>query len=244
MLEKTFDIRHYEFNAKHELTPWGIQNFFQEAACLDADELGFGFKALTPQHIAWVLTKLQIQILDSLQWCDTVKIKTWVVSASKITSRRDFIMYDKNGKELAKGTTEWVIIDLLSRRLIRIPQFILDGHPVTAEQGALEQNFVRVPSFEGKTPVNTCKIYTRLEDIDINNHVNNQHFTSWALQATPPENLEKLHVSDLLVYFKKEIPLGDILTVNCYKTDEENTFWYTLINQEGKEASAVFARFK
>ena len=243
MLEKTFEIRHYEFNAKHELTPWGLQNFFQETACIDADELGFGFKALTPQHIAWVLTKLQMHFMRSLQGCKTAKVKTWVVSASKITSRRDFIIYDQDGNELVKGTTEWVIIDLISRRLLRIPQFILDGHPKTEVQGALEQNFVRTPSFDGKEPVNTCKIYTRLEDIDVNNHVNNQHFTSWALQATPKEILDNMQIADILVYFKKEIPLGDILTVNCYKADEENAFWYTLINQEGKEASAVFVRF-
>ena len=244
MLEKIFDVRHYEYNAKHELTPWGLQNFFQEAACIEADKLGFGFKALTPQNIAWVLTKLQMQFVRSLKWCDTVKVKTWIVSASKITSRRDFIMYDKEGNIIARGTTEWVIIDLLSRRLVRIPQFILDGHPSTAAEEALQQNFVRVPSFEGKQAVNSCQIQTRLEDIDVNNHVNNQHFTSWALQATPKEILENKTLTDIVVYFKKEIPFGDTITVNCYKTDEENCFWYISTNQEGKEVSAVFARFK
>ena len=244
MLEKTFNIRHYEFNAKHELTPWGLQNFFQETACLDADNLGFGFEALTPQNIAWVVTKLQMRFMRPLKGYKTIKLKTWVVGYTKITSRRDFAIYDQNDNEIATGTSEWVIIDLASRRLMRIPQFILDGHPQTAVQGAMEQNFVRVPSLDGKEPVNSCKIYTRLEDIDINNHVNNQHFTSWALQATPKDVLDNLQITDLLVYFKKEIPLGDILTVNCYKSDEENAFWYTLINQEGKEASAVFARFK
>lgn len=244
MIEKTFDIRHYELNAKHELTPWGLQNFFQETACIDADNLGFGFEALTPKNIAWVLTKLQMQFIKPLQGYKSVKVKTWVVGYTKITSRRDFIIYDLNGQEIVKGTTEWVIIDLTNRRLMRIPQFILDGHPQTDVQGAMEQNFTRVPSFEGKEPLNTCTIYTRLEDIDVNNHVNNQHFTSWALQATPKDILDNLQITDLVVYFKKEIPLGDILTVNCYKADEENAFWYTLINQEGKEASAVFARFK
>ena len=244
MLEKIFNVRHYEYNAKHELTPWGLQNFFQEAACLEADKLGFGFKALTPQNIAWVLTKLQMQFVRSLKWCDTVKVKTWIVSASKITSRRDFIMYDKDGNTIAKGTTEWVIIDLLSRRLIRIPQFILDGHPSTAAEEALKQNFVRIPSFEDKQAVNSCQIQTRLEDLDVNNHVNNQHFTSWALQATPKEISDNKTLTDIVVYFKKEIPFGDTITVNCYKADEENCFWYISTNQEGKEVSAVFARFK
>lgn len=244
MLEKIFDVRHYEYNSKHELTPWGLQNFFQEAACLEADKLGFGFKALTPQHIAWVLTKLQIKFLCPLANCSSVKVKTWIVSASKITSRRDFKMYDQDNREIAQGTTEWVIIDLLSRRLVRIPQFILDGHPTTAAEEALTQNFLRAPSFEGKQPINSCQIQTRLEDLDVNNHVNNQHFTSWSLQATPKEILDNKDITDLIVYFKKEIPYGDSITANCYKADEENAFWYTLINQEGKEASVVFARFK
>ena len=243
MLDKTFNIRHYEFNAQNKLTPWGLQNFFQEAACIDADNLGFGFEALTPQHIAWVLTKLQIQYLVPLK-CKSVKVKTWVVGYSKITSRRDFIMYDQDGREIAKGTTEWVIIDLISRRLMRIPQFILDGHPKEAAAPAMEQNFLRAPSFEGKQAINTCQIQTRLEDIDVNSHVNNQHFTSWALQSTPKEIFENKDITDLLVYFKKEIPFGDTITANCYKSDEENAFWYTLTNQEGKEVSTVFARFK
>ena len=153
-------------------------------------------------------------------------------------------MYDKDGNIIAKGTTEWVIIDLLSRRLVRIPQFILDGHPATAEQGALEQNFLRAPSFEDKQAINSCQIQTRLEDLDVNNHVNNQHFTSWALQATPKEILDNKEITDLIVYFKKEIPYGDTIKANCYKADEENAFWYTLINREGKEAGIVFARFK
>ncbi len=244
MLEKTFNVRHYEYNSKHELTPWGLQNFFQEAACFEADKLGFGFKALTPQNIAWVLTKLQMQFVRSLKWCDTVKVKTWIVSASKVTSRRDFIIYDKDNNEIAKGTTEWVIIDLSSRRLVRMPQFILDGHPSTPAEEALKQNFTRVPSFEDKQAVNSCQIQTRIEDIDINNHVNNQHFTSWALQATPKEILDNKTLTDIVVYFKKEIPFGDTITVNAYKADEENCFWYISKNQEGKEVSAVFARFK
>ncbi len=243
MLEKTFNVRHYEFNAQNILTPWGLQNFFQEAACLDADNLGFGFEALTPQHIAWVLTKLQISFSKPLK-CKSVKVKTWVVGYTKITSRRDFIMYDQDGVELAKGTTEWVIIDLISRRLTRIPQFILDGHPSTPAEPAMEQNFLRAPSFESQQPVNTCQIQTRLEDLDVNNHVNNQHFTSWSLQATPKEILDNKNITDLIVYFKKEISFGDTITANCYKSDEENAFWYTLTNQEGKEASIVFARFK
>ena len=56
--------------------------------------------------------------------------------------------------------------------------------------------------------------------------------------------LENKNITDLIVYFKKEISYGDSITANCYKADEENAFWYTLINQEGKEASVVFARFK
>ena len=244
MIEEFYRVRHYEFSPQGTLTPWGLQNFFQETACNDANSLGCGFEHLRPKNLAWVLTKLQMHFFIPNSKSFKVKVITWPVESSKLTTRRDFRIFDENNALIVAGTTQWVIIDLSSRRLIRLPSFVLDCLPKQKAEYALDTDFVRQPlDLSKQIPLNSYEVNSRLEDLDINGHINNQHFTAWALQGVPEEIQKDFNLTNLCVLFKSEICFGENIKVLTYSASETNSFWHILVNKEGKEYSAVFSQW-
>ena len=158
--------------------------------------------------------------------------------SDKLQSRRDFIMYDQQGEEIAKGISWWVILDLAKRRVVRNPQSLVELNPQNPAP-VMEANDIRAPKFDGITPLNSIKVIARLEDIDSNAHVNNAHFSAWAIDAMPAAVRESSRLEDLIINYRAEVKHGDEITASVYSA-EEGVYWHILTRPaDGKEIASV-----
>ncbi|WP_428898460.1 Acyl-ACP thioesterase [Parelusimicrobium proximum] len=243
MIEDIYSVRYYELNPEGNIPVYALLNYFQASAGHDAHNLGFGWEEFSAQGIAWVITKIQIEILKEAHSVQNLKVKTWPSYSEKVISRRDFIITDESGDVVAKGASWWVVINLERRRPVRLPQAMLDLNPANPEYAAEELPFTS-PELEGREKLGSIDVITRLEDLDTNNHVNNSHFSAWALGSVPEETRSACRLSQLIISFKNEALLGDEITVNIYKGEEENSFWHSLIRKsDGKEVSRVYTKW-
>jgi medium-chain acyl-[acyl-carrier-protein] hydrolase len=103
-------------DASARLKPSGLVNLLVQAAIESADQLGFGFKDLEEQQLAWVLSRLSIEIYEPLHWYDEAEVETWPKSIEGILYMRDFIVKNQHGKVVACATSAWLAIDIQSRR--------------------------------------------------------------------------------------------------------------------------------
>jgi acyl-ACP thioesterase len=100
------------------------------------------------------------------------------------------------------------------------------------------------PSFEGKQPVTEVIIRTRNEDIDVNSHVNNIHFTAWALEGVPENISGVMTLKEAAVIFRNEARKGEEITVKTFDNGN-NTFWHILTrNSDGKEISSAYTAWQ
>ena len=76
MQEEIFKTRYHEMNPKGQIPVWVLQNYFQEAAGIDAHNLSYGWEELSINGVAWILTKLQIQLLKPVSGAQKIKVKT------------------------------------------------------------------------------------------------------------------------------------------------------------------------
>ncbi|MBP5790701.1 MAG: hypothetical protein J6W80_00370, partial [Kiritimatiellae bacterium] len=86
--EYSWRIRSSECNATGLATLPAILNLLQEAASLNAEELGFSktnFSA-AGENISWVLTRLKVRMTRYPRWEETVRIVTWPREGRKITA--------------------------------------------------------------------------------------------------------------------------------------------------------------
>ncbi|MCL2144110.1 MAG: thioesterase [Endomicrobia bacterium] len=238
MLEEIFKVRFHEMTTDRSVPVWIVQNYFQQAAAMDAKNLSYGIEELFSNGIAWALIDIKFEILGEIKGVQNVKVKTWHCFSDKIYSRRDFIVYDENGDEKIKGASSWVIIDLAKRKIAKTPQSMLSRRiePIANMEPAV----VKPPPFEGKTPVTSIRIKTRLEDIDINNHVNNIHFTAWAFEGVPETVKQNNSLEEIAVNYKAEAIIGENITVKTYNADN-NSFYHILTrDSDGKEIASAY----
>ncbi|MDR1684199.1 MAG: hypothetical protein LBR90_01880 [Elusimicrobiota bacterium] len=243
MTEETFKVRYYETDARGALPLWALQNYFQETAGIDAHKLSFGAEELGPKGVAWALTKMQFKFSAPAVNQKSVKVKTWHHICEKVQSRREFIIYGQDGQEIVKGITWWIILDLEKRKIMRTPQGLMDLN-ASNPPAVMEANILKAPAFDGIAPLNSYEVIARLEDIDSNGHVNNVHFSAWALGGVPAEVYQNKRLDDVFINFKNEVMLGDKIAVNTYAHSEAG-YWHILTRpDDGKEIAAIYTSWK
>ena len=243
MHEEIFKVRYYEVDASGILPLWTLQNYFQEAAGKDAHKLAVGAEEFGPKGIAWVLTKMQFKFLSSAKNIRSVKIVTWHHVCERIQSRRDFVMYDESGAEICQGISWWIMLDLERRKIMRLPQFLIDLNP-SNPPAVMENTQVKASDFTGQTPLNSYEIIVRLEDIDSNGHVNNVHYSAWALEGVPRDIYNSKRLDDVFINFKNEAVKGDKITAKTY-AQGDNAYWHILTREaDGKEIVSIYTTWK
>ncbi|MDR2192603.1 MAG: hypothetical protein LBO62_06990 [Endomicrobium sp.] len=241
MLTENFNIRYSELASDGFLPVWSLQNYAQQAAANDARSLSAGWEDLARQGAAWVLVKLEFEIKGKAAGIETLQVKTWHAFSDKIKSRREFIFYNEKGEEIAAAASWWLVFDLEKRKIVKTPENLLnkDGGYVLA----MKENDVKQPNFNGVSPVSEIEIVSRLEDIDLNGHVNNTHFTAWAVEGAPEEIRREKFLKNIAINFKTEALQGEKIIVKTYRV-EELSFWHILTRaRDLKEIASVCSKW-
>ena len=105
MLEQLFHVRFDELDAKAEIPPVTFLKYFQQAAAMDSAQLGFGWKDLIKDDLAWILTHMQARALQTAIPLQNVTVKTWHAYSDRLLSRRQFTIYGQDGTPLFEGSS-------------------------------------------------------------------------------------------------------------------------------------------
>ncbi len=182
----TWQIRAAECNPSGFATLPALLNLLQEAASLNAEELGFSKSnfAGAGLNISWVLTRLRLDMSRYPRWEDAVTIVTWPRKGRKITALRDFELF-LGAERIGAATTEWMIIDLATRRASVIPPAVF-GLANDERQPALgDAEFSRLAWNCKERGADALSFRAKRSDIDLNGHVNNVHYAEWFLETVP-----------------------------------------------------------
>ena len=183
----------------------------QEAAGLHAVELGFGYEELIKNNTAWILSRVNIQFVDTPLWRDDITLTTWHKGANRLFFLRDFIMTDKDGKERVKATTSWLVLNLETRRLVRDPKLMEEGTVCT-------ENVIETPADKVQMPKDVPAEFVlehavAYSDVDMNNHTNNAMYMQWAMDAVDYEIASTRAVKEITINFNRETKAGDVVSI-------------------------------
>lgn len=195
-----------------DVTPRGtasvlaLATIFQEAAGRHAADLGVSMQDFLAEGRAWVLARLRMEIDRLPQWEDEVVIETWPSGLDRLYATREFIFRGEDGRELARGTSAWLVIDTERRRPLRPPSVLHDielpDRPAPIGEAHEE---LSLPS-----RVDRAQAFTvRFHDLDLNRHVNNVRYLEWALETLPSEVLDQRQCTALALQFEGETTLED-----------------------------------
>lgn len=208
---QNFHIPCYNTDAAWRLKPAAFMNLAQEAAGLHAVELGFGYEELIKNNTAWILSRVNIQFVDTPLWRDDITLTTWHKGANRLFFLRDFIMTDKDGKERVKATTSWLVLNLETRRLVRDPMLMEEGTVCT-------ENVIETPADKVQMPKDVpaelvLEHAVAYSDVDMNNHTNNAMYMQWAMDAVDYEIASTRAVKEITINFNRETKAGDVVSI-------------------------------
>ncbi|MGE4291349.1 MAG: acyl-[acyl-carrier-protein] thioesterase [Desulfovibrio sp.] len=194
-----------------------IGNYLQEIAWRHATLLGYGREDLLEKNVAWVMTRMRIQMDGYPLPGEEIRVLTWPSAKDKHLAYRDFRISDANDQMMGRCTTAWAYMDIAERKMV---SFHEDGAPMPYS-GERSLEFERRSVSRMKDAEHSVGLTSRRSDMDVNGHVNNVHFIEWALESVPDAWLEDFFLREMDISFRQECQAHEQLTSFCAQNGSE-----------------------
>lgn len=219
--QNQYRLRTSDFDRWNRIYPSTVLDLFQDVAGDHARQLGIALGEESGSEFIWVLAKTKYQMLCDEFPSKNVTVRTWPHKPDGINFRRDYVIESDDGKRLVKGTSDWVVIHAVKRKIV----VLKDLYPFA------ETDFCEEHTFEGRLPrLNISdidgdgyEVHPGFTDIDVNNHVNNTKYANFVLNAIEPK--KENTIETFRIDYHKEILCAQ--TVLLHKKYDDNTV-YTL----------------
>lgn len=214
--EKEYTLRASDFDRFGHLQPAAVLDLFQDAAGQHAEELGIGFDAMLQKNQLWVVTRIKFQVVGTVKRHQTVRVRTWPLPPSRLSFRREYSIEDTNGRLLVKGSSDWVVMDSVKRRLVSAQ----DVYPFTegfVTDKMFDEKLTKLHDFEAEgEPYRLCPGFSEL---DMNGHVNNTKYANFVLDAVSPAAEDA--IDTLQIDYRKEVVAGTALQIGFVRNGKE-----------------------
>jgi acyl-ACP thioesterase len=170
---------HCDFS--HRLFMGHLGNHLLNAADFHSADRDFGMTYLNPIHKTWVLSRLAIEMEEMPVQYTKFFVETWVESAMKFFTNRNFRVVGADDNVYGYGRSVWAMIDTDTRQ----PQDILavrDGaitQWIETEKACPIEKGGRVKMGDGAELVRTIDTY--YTDVDVNGHINSVKYIEHVL---------------------------------------------------------------
>lgn len=189
-----------------------LGNHMLNAADFHSTERGFGMTYLNPIHKTWVLSRLAIEMEEMPEQYDRFYVETWVESAMRYFTNRNFRVSGEDGRVYGYGRSVWAMIDTDTRQpqdimAVRdgdISNWIETGKECPIEKGS------RVKMADDAGFVRT--IDTHYNDVDVNGHINSVKYIEHVLDLFSLEHYRENRIRRFEIAYVAESHYGDKLS--------------------------------
>ena len=236
-----FQIRTYECGPDGRATLPTVCNLLQESASLNAESLGFSRSNFAAEgaDISWVLTRIVIKMRRYPEWEEIVTVETFPRGGRKVVAWRDFELNGESGEVLGVASSEWMLINLATRRIVPVPKGVFDAaDPADAPVLGIDPftRFRFPPADATALSAKSASFRAQRSQIDLNGHVNNAHYVEWML-----EPCESACPSEMEIAFRSETLVGDEVRVETAESD--GFVCMRVFSADGADHATARARF-
>ena len=227
--EDWYTIRNHETDNRQQLTVPALLMLMQEASMHNARRLEISLWDQKMTNLSWVLLRKELNMVKMPSLGDKIKVVTYPAGFQKIFAYRDFWVFDEQGNLLATASSTWTLMNLVERKISKIPDHILTlATPDSDVCLSLPQVKLKISQELKKEYDYTIRYY----DLDWNNHVNNIILAKLMIQSTDESYFSSRQMKKFTIHIKAECYLDDLLTIHM--TSDENQCFYQISDQDNK----------
>ncbi|PIN01680.1 Oleoyl-[acyl-carrier-protein] hydrolase [Handroanthus impetiginosus] len=229
---QTVVVRSYEVDPNKTATIESILNLLQETALSHVWMTGLlsdGFGAthgMMKNNLIWVVLRMRVQVDHYPIWGEVMEIDTWVGASGRNAMRREWALRSKaTGLVFARATSTWVMMNQKTRRLSKIPNEVrAEILPLFIDKQAIvEETAEKIQKLDDNALYVVEDLKPRRSDLDMNQHVNNVKYVTWMLEAIPDEFLENHQLSDIILEYRRECRISDVMQSLCEPQEDQNS---------------------
>ena len=211
---------HCDFSGRLFLGHLG--NNMLNAADFHSTDRGFGMRYLMSIQRSWVLSRLAIEMEDIPKQYDRFCIETWVESAMRYFTNRNFCVVGSDGRVFGYGRSVWAMIDTETRQptdIYAIDNGAIEQWIVKEKECPIEKGGRVKMSADGPRLVRA--IDTFYNDVDINGHINSVKYIEHVLDLWPLDWYKEHRVKRFEIAYVAESHQGDRLAFYMEQTEEQ-----------------------
>lgn len=214
---KDYQLRYTDVDAFDNLKLSSLLSFLEESACLSADELGFGYDVLAPEHIGFIVVNWYIKLDKNIKLGDKLSVHTWPLKPKHLIFLRDYELYCGNEK-VGVCTARWCMVNADTFALLPVSSFFsqgfFDGYNI---ERSIDFKDWKIPTISSGEEVYSKKV--RFTDYDHYFHVNNTKYADFLLDVFSVEELQGKHISAVQITYVKQCKEGEQLTFSKEKKE-------------------------
>ena len=234
MYEYKTRIEFCDIDENNKLSSKGLLRILGEAAGVHSETVGYGLNHMPQTHLTWMLLNWKIKFFIKPCWNTELLVKTWARSFSKVSSNRDFTVYDNNNNLVAKATSKWVLIASEKFTPVKLTEEIRNTF------GEYNSSVFDTEVIDKeKEPESSKFVYDyqiKRRDIDTNHHVNNLYYLDFAYD-TLPKDFWEVSFDNIEIIYKKQIRLDD--TIKCFYAYDNNQHIVTIKSEDLSVVHAI-----
>ena len=181
--EKEFNLQLRDMDKNNKMRFSSYLNVMQEIGGLHASLIGHGLNEEIQTGKAWIVISWKLEIFKRPSWNEKIKVRTWIGKIDKIYHYRDYEILDSNNEVVAKGVAKWVMLDIVTKRIVKSSESYAEEFPVVEIDGYDND----IKNINAKVNVDSLnQIYEYIverRDVDKNNHMNNVVYLDLALEG-------------------------------------------------------------
>ena len=214
-LEREYRLRWMDFDRYGRLKPQALLDIMQDVATIQAMDMRISDQDLRAKGVFWVVTRIKLEILAQPERFESVTVRTWPHTQTKLSFLRDFFIHNEAGDLIAKATSEWMLISY-EKRSFASALLAYDGPQDFDEARAFESKPKKIKNLDAE-PDSSIEVTPGFSDFDQNGHLNN---AMYARLITDALALDETHgLKSLQIDYRHEVRAGSALTIQTLHED-------------------------
>jgi len=209
-----FVTEQYLLDFRGRVTIPMIGNYLMHAASNHASKRGFGFSDMTEKNVAWVLSRLAIEINRYPTMSEPVSLFTWIDEVGRLFTCRCFELVDSSGASVAYARSIWAAIDLQTRRPAPLDVAALSVY--IADRPCPIEKPGKIAAIE--TEAEGVPYQVKYSDLDINGHFNSVKYMEHFLDLFELDLFREKEVKRFEIAYLSEGRYGMALTQHKKET--------------------------